>query len=86
MIKDVYDYVRRNLPGPWAGNYAFLPNTSLPMEAIQGPGTFSRGSLQTIQPGQFVYLQRQTIIGLAGTISGENVTQPLLLGDARGNI
>lgn len=87
MIKGFYEYVRKSLPGPWAGNYAFQPKTSLPMYGLQGAGTFVRAPLYTTQPGQFIYLQRQTIIGLAGTFTGTNVTQPLVVPPAEhGNI
>lgn len=78
----LYNYVRRELPGAGAQQYAFLPTFTLPLISLPGPGTPYWFQWKVTQPQQVYYQQRQRLDGFEGVVAGQMAFQALL--DTRG--
>lgn len=77
----LYNFQPQELPGPGTGNWAFLPEFSLPVVQIIGNGVQYLKSLNAFQPEQVYYQQNQQLQGWAGIVQGQIIGQPLLIPD-----
>ena len=75
----LFEYIARPFANPQAGNEAYVPTTSLPLQAMQGAGVFTHGQMDAYQSIQFVH--RQTVptdaLNAGGQFAGGQISQPL---------
>lgn len=69
-------YRKTPYANPGAGNYAFIPNTTLPVLDVQGNGNIC--GMYRVFPGQQpIIMQAVPTDGYGGLVAGQVILQPL---------
>ncbi len=76
-----YSWHETHYPSPGTGNFAFLPNMTLPALAVQGPGNLVLGQMGVVSPNEFFTQPTVPTSGLGGIQQGQIVGQSLIGGD-----
>lgn len=76
VMADGYTWVRKELPGPGASNYAF-DSLALAESTPIGPGVRQRQFWTTVSMPLFVAAMSRPMSGLGGIVQGQAILQPL---------
>lgn len=76
-----YSFHETFYPSPGSGNFAFVPNMTLPALAVQGPGNMVLAQLSVVSANEFFTQPTLPTSGFGGIQQGQIVGQPLIGGD-----
>lgn len=73
-----YSWHETHYPSPGSGNFAFVPNMTLPALSVHGPGNMVHAQLSIVSPNEFFSQQTGPVSGLGGLVQGQIIGQPLI--------
>lgn len=76
-----YSWHETHYPSPGSGNFAFVPNMTLPALAVQGPGNLVLAQLSAVTANEFFTTPTVPTSGLGGLVQGQVIGQSLIGGD-----
>lgn len=72
-----YSFKKTEYANPGTGNFAFVPNSTLPLHSLIGAATQVQSQIRVAAPQQFFVMPSVPMDGYGGLVAGQLISQPL---------